>query len=120
MVHVHHLWGLYQAMIEKQPHPEWEVLPRTGCKNILARVLLAKEGLTVANLRFGINATIDPHPASWDIDVVCISGSGYTSIEDETFEISAGQSIRWPAGKVHCLWTEETEMETLMMERHGG
>lgn len=104
-------------MIEKQPRPDWQPLPREGCVNIEARVLLAKDGLSVANLRFGQNASIDPHPADWEIDVICISGSGFTQIEDHRYEISAGDTIRWPAGKIHCLWTEDTEMETLMVER---
>jgi len=106
-------------VIKEQPKPEWGPLPREGCVNVEGRVFLVDENLTVANLRFGQNATIDPHPADWDIDVACLSGSGFTSIGEETFELSAGQRIRWPAGIEHCLWTESSEMETLMIERYG-
>ena len=106
-------------MIENQPKPDWQPLPRDGCVNVEVRVLLSKEGLSVANLRFSQDSTIDPRDAAWDIDVVCLSGSGFTRIDSDVFEISAGQTIRWPASKIHCLWTDNTEMETLMVERHG-
>lgn len=106
-------------MIESQPKPEWADLPRPGCKNVRFRVLLANEDLAVANLRFSNKATIDRHDAPFEIDVLCLEGSGYASIEDEVFPIKAGQTIRWPKSKEHCLWTDGEEMETIMVERHG-
>jgi quercetin dioxygenase-like cupin family protein len=106
-------------VIEKQPRPDWSRLPRKGCENVEARVLLVKDGLAVANLRFGRNAFIDKHSAPFEIDVVCVSGSGFTSVGDEEFPISAGETIRWPKGYDHCLWTTDDTMETLMVERHS-
>ena len=105
-------------MIESQPKPDWAELPRPGCENVSFRVLLAKDGLAIANLRFAANATIDRHDAPFDIDVICIAGSGLTSIGDEVQSIAAGQTIRWPKHTDHCLWTDGSEMETLMIERH--
>lgn len=105
-------------MIDQQPKPHWAVLPRPGCENVKFRLLLNKDGLAVANLRFSENATIDRHDAPFDIDVICLSGTGFTSIDDDTATISAGETVRWPRGKQHCLWTEDAPMETLMVERH--
>ena len=82
-------------------------------------MLLVKSGLAIANLRFGQNATIDKHDAPFDIDVICISGSGFTSVGDEEFPLSAGETIRWPKDRDHCLWTTDDTMETIMVERHG-
>lgn len=107
-------------MIESQPKPIWAELPRPGCKNVRFRVLLVKDNLAIANLRFSKDATIDRHEAPFEIDVICIEGRGCTSIDDETFTIEAGQTIRWPKGREHCLWTEGEEMETIMVERHGS
>lgn len=104
---------------EKQPRPDWSPLPRTGCDNVEARVLLVRDGLAIANLRFGESATIDRHDASFDIDVLCIAGSGFTSVGDETFPIAQGETIRWPRNQEHCLWTIDETMETIMVERHG-
>lgn len=106
-------------MIENQPRPNWSSLDRPGCRNIEARVLLNSDGIAIANLRFEIDASTDHHAAPYDIDVICMSGSGYTKVEDEVFELSQGQTIRWPAGKAHSLWTKSSELETLMIERHG-
>ncbi len=106
-------------MIEKQPRPEWGPVPREGTRNVDGRVLLYKDNLVIANLRFSPNATIDRHSAPFDIDVLCIEGKGKTSIDDDVFDISAGDTIRWPRDKDHCLWTDDATMETIMVERHG-
>jgi quercetin dioxygenase-like cupin family protein len=86
----------------------------------MCRVLLGADGISVANLRFAERATIDAHDAPYEIDVICTAGSGYTSIGPDTFAIASGQTVRWPRGLMHRLWTESTTMETLMIERHGG
>ena len=103
-------------MIEKQPKPDWAPLSRPGCEEVQFRVLLEQDGLILANLKFAETGTIDKHDAPFDIDVICISGSGFTSIDDETFPISQGETVRWPKNHQHCLWTLETTMETLMVE----
>jgi len=103
-----------------QPRPDWAPLPRPGCENVLFRVLLGTDGLFVANLRFAAHATIDEHSAPWDVDVICLSGSGFTSVGAETYALHEGQTARWPKDRAHRLWTESTEMETLMIERHGA
>lgn len=105
------------SRIESQPRPDWGTLPREGCVGVEFRVFLAKDGLGIANLRFAEGATIDKHSAVFDIDVVCLSGSGFVSVGDEVFAFEAGQTIRWPKDIDHCLWTEKSTMETLMVER---
>ena len=107
-------------MIENEPRPEWSALPREGTKGVEGRVLLDRDGLLIANLRFSQNATIDKHPAKFEVDVICLSGAGFTSIGDETSTIRAGQTVRWPRDVDHCLWTENSEMETIMVERYAG
>lgn len=106
-------------IVESQPRPEWDILPREGCSGVEFRVFLAKEGLGIANLRFGENATIDKHSATFEIDVICLDGSGFVSVGDEVFAFEAGQTIRWPKDIDHCLWTKQTTMETVMVERRG-
>jgi quercetin dioxygenase-like cupin family protein len=106
-------------MIQDQPKPNWATLPRPGCVNVEFRVLLGRESIFIANLRFYQNATIDEHDAPYDIDVICMSRSGFASIGADHFEIEAGQTVLWPRGTMHRLWTESDEMETLMVERHA-
>ena len=104
-------------MVQEQPKPEWSAVPRPGCINVEFRVLFSSEGIHIANLRFSEHATIDEHDAPIDIDVICISGAGFTSIGEETYAIEAGQTVRWPKNIDHRLWTENSRMETLMVER---
>ena len=72
----------------------------------------------LAHLRFAPGGTIDEHQAPHDIDVVCLSGSGFASIGDETHSIKAGEILRSPRNVNHCLWTDQTKMETIMVERY--
>ena len=101
------------------PRPEWSPVPRPGCVNVEGRVLLARAGLAVAMLRFDVQGTIDEHAAGHDIDVVCLEGAGYVSIEDRVWALRAGLTICWPAGRPHRLWTGDQGMVTLMVERPG-
>ena len=103
------------------PRPGWDPLP--GGVGIVGRVLVREEpdptypDLLVAELRFSDYARIDPHPGQRDTIVVCIEGSGFTSVADETVPLQEGQQVRWPKGIVHGLWTEGSTMTTLMIER---
>jgi quercetin dioxygenase-like cupin family protein len=99
------------------PRPEWSPLPRPGCVNVDGRVLLARDGLLLAMLRFAPEATIDEHSASHEIDVICLEGEGFISIEDRVNSFAAGQWLTWPAGLVHRLWTAERGMIALTVER---
>lgn len=105
-------------MVHDQPKPAWAPLPRPGCKNVEFRLLLQSDGLVVANLRFASHATIDEHDAPVDIDVICIDGAGKMSIGNAEFDLRAGQTARWPKNTDHRLWTLDSTMETIMVERY--
>lgn len=106
-------------LVENQPKPNWKRLPRPGCRSVYFRVLLDKDSIMIANLRFEKDATIDKHSAPYEIDVICISGGGYICVGDHDVEIRAGQTARWPADIDHCAWTTDEEMETIMVERYA-
>jgi quercetin dioxygenase-like cupin family protein len=106
-------------MIEQMPRPNWEPLPRQGTMGVTGRVMLNRAGIAIANLRFSSNATIDEHSAPFDIDVICVTGEGFVSVGEQSSPFHAGQRVVWPAGVNHRLWTEGTEMETVMVERNG-
>ena len=96
--------------------PSWTPLSQEGCINVDGKSLLKLNHLALAMLRFGKQATIHEHPADFDIDVICLGGSGFTSIGKEQSPIYEGERVRWPAGKPHRLWTTDDEMLTLMVE----
>ena len=96
--------------------PSWKPLPQEGCINVEVKPLLKKNHLALAMLRFGKQATIHEHPADFEIEVICLEGAGYTSVNEEQAAIKAGERVCWPTGQPHCLWTTDSEMTTLMVE----
>ena len=98
----------------------WAPLPRPGCAGVASRVLLREAGLAAVQLRFDAGATIDAHVAPHDIEVICLSGAGFASVGGHRITLAEGQRVQWPAGVLHCLFTEQEEMTTLMLERVGG
>lgn len=104
--------------VEPVPRGEWSPLPRPGCTDVDGKVLLSTAELLIAMLRFGSSGTIDEHSAAHEIDVICLEGRGNTSIENESHSLSAGERVRWPAGKLHRLWTDGETMVTLMVEHY--
>ena len=103
---------------EAVPRPEWTPVPHAGCVGVEGQVLLRTPTLLLAMLRFAPGATIHEHDAPWEIDVVCLEGSGFVSIDGSSAPLRAGERIRWPAGHLHRLWTDGDAMLTLMVE-HG-
>ena len=95
---------------------EWAPLEREGCVNVEYMPLLKRDHLALVMLRFAQEATIDVHPADFEIDVICLEGAGFSSVGDERWPIFAGDRIFWPAKKPHRLWTADSEMITLMVE----
>ncbi len=96
--------------------PSWTPLTQDGCINVFVKSLLSQDDLGLAMLRFEKDATIHEHPADFDVDVICLGGSGFTSVGKEQSPIFEGERVRWPAGQPHRLWTTDDEMLTLMVE----
>ena len=101
------------------PRFDWQPLPLEGCVNVEVRVLSRLPHLALAMLRFAPYGTIHEHAADLDIDVVCLDGSGMTSLAGEAAPIRAGEWVRWPRGIRHRLWTAGSSMLTLMVEHHS-
>jgi quercetin dioxygenase-like cupin family protein len=83
-------------------------------------VLVREWGFFIAMLRFDPAGTIHEHSGLNDTIVICIDGEGWTSVADERARIRAGELVRWPKDVPHRLWTEGTQMTTLMFERTSG
>jgi quercetin dioxygenase-like cupin family protein len=105
--------------VDIRPFPRlgWDPLPDEGCIGVVGRVVVREENFFVAQLRFSEHATIHEHPGERDTIVVCLEGEGFTSVAGETAPLSEGQQVRWPKGISHRLWTEDSNMTTLMVER---
>ena len=105
--------------IANVPRSEWSPLPYEGCIGVEGKVLVREQDFLLAMLRFPPHATIHEHPGANDTLVVCIQGEGFTSVAGETVELRQGERAFWPANVPHRLWTANTTMTTLMVERKG-
>ena len=107
-------------MVKTVPRPEWQSLSREGTVGVLSRVLLSRGGTVIAHLRFATHATIDEHSAPFEIDVICFSGEGFVSVGGAVTPFRCGEFVTWPARVNHRLWTEDSVMETLMVEHRDA
>jgi len=98
------------------PRLGWDPLPYDGCVGVVGRVLVREEDFFVAQLRFSEQTTVHEHPGERDPIVVCLEGSGFTSVAGETSPLREGHQVRWPKGITHRLWTEDSTMTPLMVE----
>jgi quercetin dioxygenase-like cupin family protein len=88
-----------------------------GCRGVEGRVLVREPELFIATLRFHEHGTIHEHPGPNDTIVVCLEGSGFTSVAGEEAALRAGDRVDWPREVPHRLWTDGSTMTTLMVER---
>lgn len=107
--------------IQIQPihHDGWTPLPYEGCRNVSVKMLMKLNHLGLSMLRFEADGTIHEHPAQIEIDVICLEGEGMVSVGNEQSPLKAGERVRWPMGIPHRLWTNTSEMVTLMVEYYG-
>ncbi len=98
------------------PKPDWHLLPKEGCVGVEARVCLVDKRSVVAMLRLGEQAHTDVHPAPYDIHVLCIEGHGFAMSADEVTELQSGESVLWPNGEQHNIYTKSSKMTTIMVE----
>jgi hypothetical protein len=60
------------------PRPDWSPLP--GAVGVEGKVLVRDGSFFIAMLRFHEDATTHEHPGETDTIVICIDGSGFTSV----------------------------------------
>src|SRR3954451_17091359 len=84
--------------------PDWEPVPMEGFVNVEGKVIVGDDDLVLALLRFGEHGHINPHAGPNDALVSCLEGNGFTSVDGETAELKAGQTVFWPAGADHHPW----------------
>ena len=102
--------------IKPFPRAEWATKPNDNAVGIEGRVLLQDKRLLVAQLRFDEHASFDAHDAPWDCHVLCLEGSGFVLVGEETAELHEGESVLWPKHTLHKLWTDGQKMVTVMIE----
>jgi len=90
---------------------------RWGCTNLEAASLFASP--LVVEHYYSPGGEMREHAAAEAILCVCIAGSGFVKVGDETSELRANQAVAWPAGKTHRVWTTDSSMTILLMHFLG-
>lgn len=98
------------------PRPDWTPKPNDDAVGIDVRVLLQDKRLLIAELRFNEHAKFQAHDAPWDCHILCLAGSGFVLVGEETSPLNAGESVLWPKDVLHQLWTDGDAMVTQMIE----
>jgi quercetin dioxygenase-like cupin family protein len=107
------------ARIQPFKIPDWTPWPFEGFVGVSGRVILDAPDLILALLRFEPHAAIPEHPGTNEAIVPCLEGEGFTSVGGVTAPFRAGERVTWPPNIPHRLWTEDSTMTTLMVERPG-
>lgn len=98
--------------------PDWRPLDRSGCKNVEVKVLVYEENhFAMSLLRFAPDGEIDEHPGDSRAEVFCLEGNGFVSVGDARSAFEPGQKAFWPKGVNHKLWTQDDEMQVLIVHR---
>ena len=85
-------------------------------EGVEGQVWLVDQRVVLAPLRFGPYTQSHLHAADHDIHVVCLEGAGFALSGDKVVQLHQGETVLWPKGEEHDLFTEEESMTTLMVE----
>lgn len=98
------------------PRPDWELVLHPSIQGVERQVWLVDKRVVLARLRFGPHTQSHLHAVDHDIHVVCLEGAGFARSGDSVDQIHAGETVLWPKGEDHNLFTEEEPMTTLLVE----
>jgi len=80
----------------------------------------ADEHGLIAELVLGRYGRLEPHSAATTAWLLVIEGGGWVQVGQERARIAAGEAVCWPAGVVHGLWTEGSELRAFVVEFGAG
>lgn len=76
----------------------------------------ADEHGLIAELVLGRHGRLVPHSMPCPAWLIVIEGGGWVQVGEERARIAAGEAVLWPAGVVHGLWTEASELRAFLVE----
>lgn len=76
----------------------------------------ADEHGLIAELVLGRHGRLVPHSMPCPAWLIVIEGGGWVQVGEERARIAAGEAVLWPAGVVHGLWTEGSELRAFVVE----
>ena len=81
--------------------------------------ILLNRPMIVVAMYFEPHASIDEHSSEVPILFLVIGGKGFVRIggpNGEVRPISTGDGVLWPAGVDHTAWTEDEELQAILID----
>ena len=70
---------------------------------VISRTIIKKSTGTVTAFAFDAGEGLSEHTAAFDALIIGVEGEATITIAGDPFQVSAGQVLRLPAGKLHSL-----------------
>lgn len=91
-----------------------------GSVGLTGGAIYADEQGRIAELVLARHGRLQLHSAPTTAWLLVIEGGGWVQVGQERARIAAGEAVCWPAGVVHGLWTEGSELRAFVVEFPGG
>jgi quercetin dioxygenase-like cupin family protein len=81
--------------------------------------ILLNRPMIVVAMYLEPHASMDEHSADVPVLFLVIRGQGFVRIggpDGESRTISAGEAVLWPAGVDHTVWTEDDELQAIVID----
>ncbi len=76
----------------------------------------ADEHGVISELVLARHGRVELHAAPGPAWLLVIEGGGWVQVGDERARVAAGEAVLWPAGVLHGLWTEGSELRAFVVE----
>lgn len=96
-----------------------QAAPLEGGSNVTFMPLRRDDHIVAMLLSFGRKGDTGKREVAADVLVVVISGEGRLRSGGQIADLKAGDVALLPGGILHHLWTSDSQMTLVMMERSG-
>ena len=115
--------GNHQSLYAVPIHFDVTIVPEERREELAQRInglpILLDRPLSVVAMYVEPHGAMEEHRASVPILFLVIRGNGFVRIggpSGETREVVAGDAVLWPVGLDHTVWTEDEELEAIVIE----